>query len=107
MSGELVSMKSLLSVLAIFLCLGLLLAREVLSRFGLESSYWLMAVCAAVFTALLTGRSVALMAVVLTLGLVLNVPAATLGGIAVDQDLLLAALLGVIVLPLVHRLVLR
>ncbi len=56
---------------------------------------------------LLTGRSVVSMAVVLTLGLVLNVPAAALGGIAVDQDLLLAALLGVIVLPLVHRLVLR
>ena len=99
-------MKPLLSVLAIFLCLGLLLAREVLSRFGLESSYPLMALSAAVFTAMLAGRSVALMAVVLCMGLALSAPAGMLGGLAVDQDLLLAALLGVVVLPLVHRLVL-
>lgn len=100
-------MKSLLSVLATFLCIGLLLAREVLSRFGLESNYPLIALCAAIFTVMLAGRSLVLMAVVLLLGLALALPAEALGGLAVDQDLLLAALLGVVVLPLVHRLVLR
>jgi hypothetical protein len=95
MPGELSIVKSLLSVLAIFLCIGLLLAREVLSRFGLESSYPL------------AGRSLSLMVVVLLLGLAMTLSAETLGGLVVDQDLLLAALLGVVLLPLVHRLVVR
>ncbi len=107
MPGELSIVKSLLSVLAIFLCIGLLLAREVLSRFGLESSYPLIVLCAATFTALLAGRSLSLMAVVLLLGLAMTLSAETLGGLVVDQDLLLAALLGVVLLPLVHRLVVR
>jgi hypothetical protein len=100
-------MKSLLSVVAIFVCLGLLLARVVLSRFNLEASYPLLVLSAAIFTAMLAGRSLALMAVVLLLGLALNLPADVLGGVVPDQDLLLAAVLGVVVLPLVHRLVLR
>jgi predicted histidine transporter YuiF (NhaC family) len=80
MPGELSIVKSLLSVLAIFLCIGLLLAREVLSRFGLESSYPLIVLCAATFTALLAGSSLSLMAVVLLLGLAMTLSAETLGG---------------------------
>jgi len=100
-------MKSLLSVLGVFLCLGLLLARVILSRFGLESSYLLIALCAAALTAMLVGRGPVLLAVVMLLGLALTIPSGITGGGVVDQDLLLGALLGVILLPLVHRLVLR
>lgn len=100
-------MKLILSAVCVFLCIGLVLAREVLSRFGLESNYLLIAVLAVLLTALLAGRSLLLMGMVLVLSVVLNLPADTLGTLVIDQDLLLAALIGVIILPVVHRLLLR
>lgn len=57
-----------------------------------------MVLCGAIFTVMLAGRSLVLMAVVVLLGLALTLPAGALGGRTVDQDLLLAALLGVAVL---------
>lgn len=100
-------MKLILSAVCVFLCIGLVLARELLSRFGLESNYLMIAVLAVLLTALLAGRSLALMGMVMVLGVVLNLPADTLGTLVIDQDLLLAALIGVIILPVVHRLLLR
>jgi hypothetical protein len=100
-------MKLILSAVCVFLCIGLVLARELLSRFGLESNYLMIAVLAVLLTALLAGRSLVLMGMVMVLGVVLNLPADTLGTLVIDQDLLLAALIGVIILPVVHRLLLR
>ena len=100
-------MKLILSAVCVFLCIGLVLARELLSRFGLESNYLMIAVLAVLLTALLAGRSLVLMGMVMVLGVVLNLPADTLGTLVIDQDLLLAALIGVIILPIVHRLLLR
>ena len=100
-------MKLILSAVCVFLCIGLVLARELLSRFGLESNYLMIAVLAVLLTALLAGRSLVLIGMVMVLGVVLNLPADTLGTLVIDQDLLLAALIGVIVLPVVHRLLLR
>jgi hypothetical protein len=100
-------MKLVLSAVCVFLCIGLVLAREMLSRFGMESNYLMVAVLAVLFTALLAGRSLVLMGMVLMLSIVLNLPPDTLGPIVIDQDLLLAALIGVIILPVVHRLLLR
>ncbi len=58
-----------------------------------------MVLCGAIFTVMLAGRSLVLMAVVLLLlGFDLTLPAGPHGGRTVDQDLLLAALLGVVVL---------
>ena len=39
-------MKLILSAVCVFLCIGLVLARELLSRFGLESNYLMIAVLA-------------------------------------------------------------
>jgi hypothetical protein len=100
-------MKLVLSAVCVFLCIGLVLAREMLSRFGMESNYLMIAVLAVLLTALLAGRSLVLMGMVLMLSIVLNLPPDTLGSVAIDQDLLLAALIGVIILPMVHRLLLR
>ena len=100
-------MKLILSAVCVFLCIGLVLARELLSRFGLESNYLMIAVLAVLLTALLAGRSLVLIGMVMVLGVVLNLPADTLGTLVIDQDLLLAALIGVIILPVVHRLLLR
>lgn len=100
-------MKLILSAVCVFLCIGLVLARELLSRFGLESNYLMIALLAVLLTALLAGRSMVLMGMVLVLSVVLNLPADTLGTLVIDQDLLLAALIGVIILPVVHRLLLR
>lgn len=100
-------MKLVLSAVCVFLCIGLVLAREMLSRFGMESNYLMIAVLAVLLTALLAGRSLVLMGMVLMLSIVLNLPPDTLGPIVIDQALLLAALIGVIILPMVHRLLLR
>jgi len=100
-------MKLFLTAAGVFVCIGLVLAREMLSRFGMESNYLMVAVLALVLTALLAGRSLVLMGVVLVLSVALNIPADAPGAFALDQDLLLAALIGVIILPVVHRLVLR
>lgn len=100
-------MKLVLTLAGVFLCIGLVLAREMLSRFGMESNYLMIAVLALLFTALLAGRSLVLMGMVLVLSIALNLPSDAFGTFSIDQDLLLAALIAVIILPVVHRLVLR
>lgn len=100
-------MKFLLSAVCVFLCVGLVLARETLSRFGLEANYLMIAVLALLFTALLSGRSLVLIGLVLLLSVALNLPPDALGDLAIDQDLLLGSLIGLIILPVVYRLVLR
>jgi len=100
-------MKPILTAAGVFVCIGLVLAREMLSRFGMEANYLMIAMLAIVLTALLAGRSLVLMGVVLLLSVALNIPAQAFGSLVIDQDLLLAVLIGVIILPVVYRLVLR
>ncbi len=100
-------MKLVLTAAGVFLCVGLVLAREMLSRFGMESNYLMIAVLALLLTAMLAGRSLPLMGLVLLLSIALNLPPESFGSFVIDQDFLLAALVGVIILPVVHRLVLR
>ncbi|MGB4246328.1 MAG: hypothetical protein WBJ75_01320 [Pseudohongiellaceae bacterium] len=100
-------MKFVLYGLILFLTIGVTVAREALARFGLETNYLLIALVALVFTALLAHRSLMLVVLVLSLCVVINLPPEMLGGLVIDQDFLIAALIGVVILPMVHKLLMR
>lgn len=100
-------MKIAVYSLAIFLSIGITLAKETLARFGLESSYLLMALVALAATALLSQRSVYLTGAVVALCVVINVPSEMLGSFEVDKDILVAALIAIVILPVVHNIILR
>ena len=91
----------------LFLTIGVTVAREALSRFGLETNYLMIALVALVFTALLAHRSLMLVVLVLLLCVAINLPPEMLGGLTIDQDFLVAALIAVVILPLVHKLLTR
>lgn len=97
--------KFALYAVVLFLILGVTIARETLATLGLDSNYLAMAVLALAITALLVHRNWLLLGVVAVLCIVINLPPQMLGGVQVDRDLLIALLIGVTILPLVHRLV--
>jgi len=66
-----------------------------------------MAVLALAVTAMLAQRNWLLVGVVALLCLIINLPPEALGNVEIDHDLLIALLLGVTILPVVHRIVLR
>ena len=100
-------MKIAISSVAIFLSIGILLAREALARLGLESNYLLIAVGALLITALLSQRSVFLTVTVFLLCLAINVPSELMGSLQIDKDIMIASLIAVVILPAVHNLIVR
>lgn len=99
--------KFALYLLVLFVTLGLTVARETLAQLGLDSNYLVMAVLALAVTAMLAQRNWLLVGVVALLCLIINLPPEALGNVEIDHDLLIALLLGVTILPVVHRIVLR
>lgn len=91
----------------LFITLGVTIARETLAQLGLDSNYLAMGVLALSVTALLAQRNWLLVGVVALLCVIINLPPEMLGGIQIDHDLLIALLIGVTILPVVHRLVFR
>jgi len=100
-------MKFALYSLILFLGIGITLARETVARLGLETNYLLIALAALLFTALLAHRSFMLVLLIIGLCVVINLPPEMLGGFVIDQDVMIAALIAVIILPAVHRVVAR
>ena len=100
-------MKFVLYGLILFLGIGITLARETVARLGLETNYLLIALVALLITVLLAHRSLMLVLLVVGLCVVINLPPEMLGGFVVDQDVMIAALISVIILPLVHRVLVR
>tara|TARA_R100001377_G_scaffold82887_1_gene63724 strand:+ start:885 stop:1190 length:306 start_codon:yes stop_codon:yes gene_type:complete len=100
-------LKFALYAAILFLTLGVTIARETLARLGLDSNYLVMGVLALSVTALLAHRNWLLVGVVALLCIVINLPPEMLGGIRIDHDLLIAMLLGVTILPVVHRFIVR
>lgn len=98
-------MKIIISSVAIFLSIGILLARETLARLGLESNYLLVALGALLITALLAQRSIFLTVTVLLLSLAINLPSGLLGSFQFDKDIMIAILLAIVILPLVHNII--
>lgn len=99
--------KYALYALVLFLTIGITIARETLGQLGLDSSYLLMTVLALAVTAMLAHRNLLLIGFVAVLCVLLNLPPDRLGGLRIDHDLLIAALLGITLLPLVHRVIVR
>ena len=91
----------------LFITLGVTIARETLAQLGLDSNYLAMGVLALSVTALLAHRNWLLVGVVALLCVIISLPPEMLGGIQIDHDLLIALLIGVTILPVVHRLVFR
>ena len=100
-------LKFALYAAVIFITLGLTIARETLAQLGLDSNYLVLAVFALAVTILLAQRSWLLVGVVALLCIIINLPADMLGDTRIDHDLLIALLLGVTILPVVHRLMFR
>ena len=99
--------KFALYAVILFITLGVTIARETLAQLGLDSNYLAMGVLALSVTALLAHRNWLLVGVVALLCVIINLPPEMLGGIQIDHDLLIALLIGVTILPVVHRLVFR
>lgn len=99
--------KFALFAVVLFVTLGVTIARETLATLGLDSNYLVMAIFALVVTVMLVHRNWLLLGMVAVMCIVINLPPAVLGDIQIDHDLLIAALIGVTILPLVHRLVMR
>ncbi len=99
--------KWVLYSVLLFLTLGITIARETLGELGMESNYLVMAVLAIAVTSMLAHRNLMLIVLVAVLCLVLNLPPESLGSLRIDHDLLLGALLGITLLPLVHRVIVR
>ncbi|MDP2140094.1 MAG: hypothetical protein Q8L20_04715 [Gammaproteobacteria bacterium] len=100
-------MKLVLYGLILFLTIGVTVARETLSRFGMETNYLMIALVALVLTVLLAHRSLMLVLLVLLLCVAINLPPEMIGGITIDQDFLVAVLIAVVILPVVHKLLMR
>tara|TARA_R110001599_G_scaffold225342_1_gene424472 strand:- start:1000 stop:1305 length:306 start_codon:yes stop_codon:yes gene_type:complete len=99
--------KFALYAVILFITLGVTIARETLAQLGLDSNYLAMGVLALSVTALLAHRNWLLVGVVALLCVIINLPPEMLGGVQIDHDLLIALLIGVTILPVVHRLVFR
>ena len=99
--------KFALYAVVLFVTLGVTIARETLAALGLDSNYLVMAILALTVTAMLVHRGWLLLGVVALLSIIVNLPPELRGGIQIDHDLLIASLIGITILPLVHRLVVR
>ena len=100
-------LKFALYAVVLFLTIGVTIARETLAQLGLDSNYLVIGALALLVTSMLAHRNWLLVGVVALLCIIINLPADVLGGIQIDHDLLIALLLGVTILPAVHRILLR
>ncbi len=99
--------KPLVLGLIVFLTLGVTIAGEALSRFGLDDNYALLFSIAFVFAILILSRNLYMIAIVLLGVIVINLPETTLMRYRLDQDVLLALVCAVILVPTVYKLVFK
>ena len=91
----------------IFLTLGLAIAYETLSRFGLETNYAIVFGVAFILAVVLLRRNPTVLALVLIGVVAINLPDDTLLHYSVDRDLLLAIVCAFILVPSVYELVVK
>lgn len=91
----------------VFITLGVTLATDTLSRFGLEDNYVIVFSLAFVIAALVLSKNLVMLLVVL-LGVVLsNLPEATLLGLGLDRDMLLAGVCAIVLSPAIYDLFIK
>lgn len=99
--------KPLLLGLFVFLTLGVTIAVEMLTRFGLEQNYAIVFSVAFVFAVLILSRNLLMIGIVFLGVIVINLPEVTLARYHLDQDLLLALVCAIILVPTVYKMVFR
>ncbi|PCJ27956.1 MAG: hypothetical protein COA96_01985 [SAR86 cluster bacterium] len=88
----------------IFVTLGMAIANETLSRFGLESNYIAVFSVAFILVAILLSKNLIMLVVVITGVIALNLPEALLLQYHLDRDVLLAVVCAAILVPSVYDL---
>ena len=99
------SVRPILYALVLFTIIGISLATETLSRFGLSENYFYIISAALLFVALLLGKKPILVLVVLLGVMAINLPESILLNYTIDRDMLLAAVCAIILGPTIYNLI--
>lgn len=88
----------------VFITLGISIANETLSRFGMENNYVIVFSVAFVFAACILATKMWLTIMVLLGVVAINLPESMLLGMNLDRDVLLGAVCALILVPTVYEL---
>lgn len=98
-------LKSFLYAAVIFLTLGISIANEALSRFGLQENYIFLFSIAFVLAAFMLGRNIWMMLLLVAGVAAVNLPEVTLMRFSLDRDVILALLCALVLVPSVYELI--
>ena len=91
----------------VFVTLGVTLASDMLSRFGLEDNYVVVFSVAFIIAGIILSKNLTMFLTVL-LGVVLcNLPDATLASYNLDRDILLASVCAIVMAPAIYDLFIK
>lgn len=99
------SVRPILYALVLFAIVGISLATETMSRFGLEDNYIVVVSVAFLFAALLLGKKRVLILIVLVGVMAINIPVEFLEPYNVDRDVLLSIVCAIILAPTIYDLI--
>jgi len=91
----------------VFVTLGVTLAIDTLSRFGLEDNYAIVFSLAFVIAALILSKNLVMLLVVLAGVVLSNLPDATLLSLGLDRDMLLAGVCAIVLSPAIYDLFIK
>jgi hypothetical protein len=97
--------KPLVYCAVVFITLGVAIANEILSRFGMDNNYILIFSMAFVVAAVLLSKNIVMLAIVFIGVFAINLPEATLIQYHLDRDVLLAIVCTTLLVPSVYQLV--
>ena len=83
--------------------IGVTLSVSLLDQFGIEKNYLLVGLGAFVITGLVAFRGMALIVIILFMSLAINMPEEVLAQYYLDKDILIAAIILMVIFPLVYR----
>ncbi len=96
--------KTLAYGVVVFITLGIAIANETLSRFGLEQNYLVVFSLALILAAVMLSKNFFVLLVIIIGVVGMNLPEATLLNYHLDRDVLLAAICAFILVPSVYAL---
>ncbi len=105
MGKEIRSLRPILYALVLFAIIGISLATETMSRFGLSENYVYVISGAFLIVALMLGKKPILVLVVLLGVMAINLPDSMLLEYTIDRDMLLAIVCAVILAPTIYDLI--
>lgn len=105
MANESKSLKPILYALILFAVVGISLATETMTRFGLQDNYIYVVSAALLFVALMLGKKPVLVLIVLLGVMAINLPDTLIDSYGIDRDMLLAVVCAVILAPTLFDLI--